>query len=281
MRLRFYPARTAMVRAVRPGLAFASGRRWHKKGLRIRSSKPHWFRRQQICPPPCVVPCPAPQLIPAARGPTARQRARQGARQGRRPAAAGGRATDPGAIPVAASLGDARRDDRLCAEHYRDLGGFTRSASFPYLRATGAVNVFTFGSASALNPSIAENNSPVPRDRAYFRFNYFDNAQSVTGLGPATTFTPSGIGTASPATKFYSVEQYTFGFEKTFLNQRASLEMRVPFSERVIAAPVFSAPATSAGRFQGPIRTVTRSSPSAPRRATRSAAPPRNGATST
>jgi hypothetical protein len=58
--------------------------------------------------------------------------------------------------------------------------------------------------------TISENNSPMPRDRVFFDYDYFSNA----------SLTPGGI----------DVNHFTAGFEKTFLNGRASFEMLLPFA---------------------------------------------------
>jgi hypothetical protein len=105
----------------------------------------------------------------------------------------------------------------------------SRSVSFRYNRAAGAINVADFGSTNITNPAVADNESPVPRDRVSFRFNYFDDAQQVTGFGPAV-FSPQGVGTSFAQTRNFSVERYTFSFEKTFLDQWGSVELRMPFS---------------------------------------------------
>lgn len=105
-----------------------------------------------------------------------------------------------------------------------------RSIDFRYNRAAGLINVANNGSTSIVNPSVADDNSPVPTDRVSFRFNYFNNAQSVTGFG-APTFNPmTGIGTSFAQTRDYSVERYTFSGEKTFFNGWMSAEVRIPFS---------------------------------------------------
>lgn len=57
---------------------------------------------------------------------------------------------------------------------------------------------------------IAENGSPIPRDRVFFNYSFFDNVP----------LTSSGV----------NVNRFTPGFEKTFLNQMASVEMRFPFA---------------------------------------------------
>jgi hypothetical protein len=105
----------------------------------------------------------------------------------------------------------------------------SRSIQFSYNRAGGAINVVNPGSTSFTNPAVADCESPLPEDRASFRFNYYGNAQQVTGFGPPV-FAPNGVGTSFAQTKQYDAEEYTFYLEKTFLDGRASLELRVPFS---------------------------------------------------
>jgi hypothetical protein len=110
-----------------------------------------------------------------------------------------------------------------------DLLLASRSVNFRYNRAAGPVNVANNGSTSIVNPAVADDNSPLPLDRVGFRFNYFDNAQQVTGFGPPV-FNARGVGTSFAQTREYSVERYTFNFEETFLNRWASVELRAPFS---------------------------------------------------
>lgn len=56
---------------------------------------------------------------------------------------------------------------------------------------------------------VAENNSPLPRNRAYYNFDFYDNAYQSTNQ---------------------DIKQNTFGFEKTFLSDWMSLELRIPFA---------------------------------------------------
>ena len=63
---------------------------------------------------------------------------------------------------------------------------------------------------------IADNESPEPQDRVYFDFNYFDNLNAAANQR-------LGIDVHD-----IQVYQYTFGFEKTFLNGDASLGFRLP-----------------------------------------------------
>jgi len=58
---------------------------------------------------------------------------------------------------------------------------------------------------------LAENNSPIPRDRFFFTYNYFDNV-ILDGGG------------------YVNVNRYIAGAEKTFFDGMASLELRIPFS---------------------------------------------------
>jgi hypothetical protein len=119
-----------------------------------------------------------------------------------------------------------------------NLLGAGRSLSFFYQRTQGSVFINGNGSTNLSNPNIADNNSPVPQDRVYFRYNYFNEAQSVVGDTGATVFDPSlGLSNNSQprfrgitGTKFYDVNEFTFGGEKTYLDGRASIEVRIPFS---------------------------------------------------
>jgi hypothetical protein len=64
---------------------------------------------------------------------------------------------------------------------------------------------------------IAENESPRPVDRVYYRFNYFNNVNKSRW--------------ADPAEPIHSVDvfQHVVGFEKTFLNEMISVGVRIPF----------------------------------------------------
>lgn len=98
-------------------------------------------------------------------------------------------------------------------------------------------------------PKIAENNSPVPRDRVYFAYNHFHGAYSydpdLTAPNPA--FDP--MDPLSPATLTSSprllddVNRFTLGLEKTFFSDDISLELRLPlmtqagFSSQSLTTP--------------------------------------------
>lgn len=61
---------------------------------------------------------------------------------------------------------------------------------------------------------ISDDNSVFPEDRVFFLYNNFDNAILV----PA------------PSPHALEVNRYTPGFEKTFLDRNASVELRIPFA---------------------------------------------------
>jgi len=60
---------------------------------------------------------------------------------------------------------------------------------------------------------LTENTSPLPRDRVFINYSYFGN----------TPLFPGGV----------AVNRVTPGFEKTFFNGRASLEIRTPFANTI------------------------------------------------
>jgi hypothetical protein len=67
---------------------------------------------------------------------------------------------------------------------------------------------------------IADNNSPMPRDRFFFNYHHFENALS------------------GPNDQTPSLDRFVFGAEKTFFCEQTSLELRVPFARGLDAAQV-------------------------------------------
>src|SRR5262249_11297229 len=106
------------------------------------------------------------------------------------------------------------------------------SVSFQINRVSGGGFLNGLGATSVTNPSIADNNSPLPQDRVSYRYNLYHDALQVSGFaGLSPTFDVlNGTFHAIPALRQYDVNQSTFAFEKTFLDQRFSLEMRFPFT---------------------------------------------------
>lgn len=68
---------------------------------------------------------------------------------------------------------------------------------------------------------IAENVSPVPQDRFFFNYNHFENAlRDVNDVNR-------------------SLDRFTFGFETTFWDGNASLEVRLPFASGLNSSQTF------------------------------------------
>jgi hypothetical protein len=59
---------------------------------------------------------------------------------------------------------------------------------------------------------IAENSNPIPTDRVFFNYNHYQNPV-VDARGNVR-----------------NLDRYTFGVEKTFLNEQCSVEVRIPFA---------------------------------------------------
>ncbi len=82
---------------------------------------------------------------------------------------------------------------------------------------------------------VSENNSPLPRDRLIFDYDYFSNVPLA----------PGG----------FNVNRFSPGFEKTFFNGRTSFELRVPFAATVDSSSIASG-ATNAATELGNIHTT-------------------------
>lgn len=120
--------------------------------------------------------------------------------------------------------------------------GASKSVSFFVNRSQGFSFLFNNGTTSIINSKIADNNSPIPQDRIGFRYNYFSNAVSVTGLDPhppVPDFTlDPGRGFVKrefSATRDYDVNMYTFDLEKTLCDGLASVQLRIPFAHTLAA----------------------------------------------
>jgi hypothetical protein len=157
--------------------------------------------------------------------------------------------TDPGTSPTGAGVaggGGEGGSGSLASgapNMIGDLLGAGRSVSFIINRDAGPVFIEATGATTIVNPKVAENNSPLPRDRVGFRYNYFSNAVSITGLSSQTIAAPdrSLSGFIRPTqTKDYDYHLYTFNFEKTFLDGRASAEVRLPIRTSLSSTNLYS-----------------------------------------
>ncbi len=108
----------------------------------------------------------------------------------------------------------------------------------------------TFQEAIASRGSfaIADNESPLPQDRVYMTYNYFSDVRSpqptLNSSRTFTTTTTAGNSTTTtttvlPGAPSFNVNQEVFGFEKTFLDGNASVEIRVPVLQQPSSFPGF------------------------------------------
>lgn len=74
---------------------------------------------------------------------------------------------------------------------------------------------------------VSDNNSPLPRDRIYYRFSYYENLIDV----PVAV---SGEFTNQRFSRQISLPVHTVGVEKTFCDGYCSIEVRAPFSDRIV-----------------------------------------------
>ncbi len=93
---------------------------------------------------------------------------------------------------------------------------------------TGPSYVTTVASSGAVRRNkIGENNSPVPRHRWIFDYQFFNDV--VGGIG--------------------DVNQYTFGFEKPFWDEMASVEFRFPVASTLGTEQILGGPTSRASEF--------------------------------
>jgi hypothetical protein len=74
----------------------------------------------------------------------------------------------------------------------------------------GVINLATITTNTVGRTKLSDDNNPLPRDRVFFDYDYFNRVP----------LTPAG----------QDVHRYTPGFEKTFFDQMASVEVRMPFA---------------------------------------------------
>ncbi len=86
-------------------------------------------------------------------------------------------------------------------------------ATFQEVEQSGQTLNVPAGGGAVGRIKVAENNSPIPRNRFFFNYNFFNN---VAG----------GIG---------DVNRYEFGYEQTFWEESSSIEIAVPFASTLDA----------------------------------------------
>ena len=100
---------------------------------------------------------------------------------------------------------------------------------------------------------VAENASPRPIDRIFFTYNFYSDIRSPNGENAPTTTTQTTtvqqplrttvttVTTVLPGAANADLHRETFGFEKTFLDGRASVELRVPMIQQRSSLDAFRA----------------------------------------
>lgn len=109
------------------------------------------------------------------------------------------------------------------------FGNFFSSGTFSYSEgaANGTTNYPIFGRVN-----VADNNSPIPTDRVYLLYNHFHNT--------SVSYYNDGINPSEGAVS--SANQYSVGVERTLLDPRYSLELRLPlFTNATASTATFDA----------------------------------------
>jgi hypothetical protein len=95
------------------------------------------------------------------------------------------------------------------------VGGF-----FNVQSRRGATSTARIPLASRSSFKISENESPRPVDRFFLTYNYYNDLRGLTTTDNGSVVTPR-----------FDVHREIVGFEKTFLDQNASIGMRLPIFE--------------------------------------------------
>jgi hypothetical protein len=105
---------------------------------------------------------------------------------------------------------------------YFQTGGDLNFAPNENSGSTGESGSFTVPSAGgSRRVKIAENNKALPADRLIFSYSHFENALQFSETIP---FGPAGTNS-----RFFPIDRYTVGLEKTFFDGAWSCEVRMPF----------------------------------------------------
>jgi hypothetical protein len=138
--------------------------------------------------------------------------------------------------------------------------GFTNSTTVNGVSIFAAVPDLAFGAFK-----VAENESPIPRDRVFAYYNHYTGVLGVVEGSTLSTATlpPDTAGNSFPALTYtgntirFDVYREVIGFEKTFFDGQASVELRVPFFQTggipVSTTGVSTAPDGSGDTFNAPI----------------------------
>lgn len=135
-----------------------------------------------------------------------------------------------------------------------DFLGYTGSVSFS-TTTTGSLEtvdgVFDLPGSGRV-PKIAENNSPIPRDRVYLAYNHFHNAYNANATVNPNDIDMDTMLPLDPANfnKQFDQNRFTLGLEKSFFYGDMSVEFRMPLVTQVdYSVPSYSDPSSKAYSF--------------------------------
>lgn len=222
----------------------------------------HWRRRpvqspySPICttPPTLVTPCPKPPCVtPTPTAPSTTTPTPSGTTPTTPTSTTAAPPESPSLIDAPSSVNEGNTFSLAAPNMIGDLLYSSRSINYGFNRINGNSSTLGLGSTSIVNAAVAENNSPLPEDRVYFRYNYFNSSQSVTGIAnqPYAPFPGNPANNQvyiyPSETKHYDTNLYTFGGEKTFFDGSMSVEVRLPIVSTLSPSNVISV-----GNITGP-----------------------------
>ncbi len=225
-----------------------------------------WGSRSSTCVPPCgAAPCPAPQVVPAPPpqpAPMPMPAPEVKPPEPVQPPAPAPAPVQPSVVlqPSEMEQGPALGSGSFALATPNMIGDFLGGCSvrsFPvFTTVNGTVSVgvagpIPFTSQQQFNIlaavpdisrgafKIAEDESPIPRDRVFAYYNHYSGVLGVvegSSLSPGSLEAAAGVGGEPfPPISFsgnpirFDVYREVVGFEKTFLDGQASVEVRVPF----------------------------------------------------
>ncbi|MCA9123621.1 MAG: hypothetical protein H6822_18415 [Planctomycetaceae bacterium] len=122
---------------------------------------------------------------------------------------------------------------------------FARLSRLPNMYGKSLSTCSSFTAASAFSTvtlpvcvaggqfDVSTNQSVVPQDRIFFNYHHFSNAYAVV-----KTEGHSGTTLSGNTTKDFDVNRYTFGIERTFLDERASVQVQLPIVDSFAASQI-------------------------------------------
>jgi len=108
----------------------------------------------------------------------------------------------------------------MFGDFFNNMGGCAIGTFSPPLAPSESFSANLPLAAASRRVKIAENDNALPQDRVFFLYNHFADALEIN----------SNLDVTTPVDRRYSVDRYTFGLEKTFLDRCWSVELRMPLA---------------------------------------------------